>query len=128
MRTFSRGKFIKGAIQFGSSLLFVSQLQTVNLSAKVPSKSTEIKKDIPIPEGESPVNEGDPTAKALGFHHDSRKTDFTLYPDRKSPSQKNHICQTCSQYNPQNQGWGKCNILTNGLVSSLGWCSAWGER
>jgi hypothetical protein len=124
----SRGRFIKGAIQFGSSLVLLSLSIPTRLNAKGNSKNPDAKKEIPLPEGESPVKESDPTAKALGFHHDARKTDFTLYPDRKSPLQKNHICLNCAQYNPRNQGWGKCNILTNGLVSSLGWCSAWGER
>ncbi|MCT8334827.1 high-potential iron-sulfur protein [Leptospira sp. 85282-16] len=82
----------------------------------------------PFPDDLHPVLESDPTAKALGFHQDAKDTDFNLYPERKEPTAKNQFCKHCVQYTQVNEGWGKCNIITTGLVSSKGWCSAWTKR
>lgn len=87
----------------------------------------ETKPSGPAPEGLKPVSESDPTAKALGFHHDAKQTDFTFYPERKEPTAKNHFCKHCAQYTKLNEEWGKCNIISAGVVSSLGWCSAWSQ-
>ncbi|MCW7468151.1 high-potential iron-sulfur protein [Leptospira kanakyensis] len=91
------------------------------------SSSLVAKEKLPetLPEGSKPVPESDPTAKALGFHQDAKHTDFTLYPERKDPGSKNQFCKHCAQYTKINEKWGKCNIISSGLVSSQGWCSAW---
>lgn len=90
--------------------------------------SADKKNSFPIPGDEHPVLESDPTAKALGFHQDAKDTDFNLYPERKEPTAKNQFCKHCAQYTKLNERWGKCNIITSGIVSSNGWCSAWSKR
>ncbi|WP_244279823.1 high-potential iron-sulfur protein [Leptospira brenneri] len=81
-----------------------------------------------LPEGQNPVSESDPTAKALGFHQDAKHTDFNLYPERKEKSAKNQVCKHCAQFSKLNENWGKCNIISAGVVSSRGWCSAWSQK
>ncbi|MCG6145597.1 high-potential iron-sulfur protein [Leptospira bandrabouensis] len=90
--------------------------------------SADKKNSTPIPGDAHPVLESDPTAKALGFHQDAKDTDFNLYPERKEPTAKNQFCKHCAQYTKLNERWGKCNIITSGIVSSNGWCSAWSKR
>ncbi|PJZ84250.1 high-potential iron-sulfur protein [Leptospira harrisiae] len=85
----------------------------------------EKKHSAPLPDDANPVLESDPTAKALGFHHDAKQTDFILYPERKELTTKNQFCKHCAQFTKINENWGKCNIITSGVVSSNGWCSAW---
>lgn len=86
------------------------------------------KSSFPLPDGEAPISETEPTANAMGFHHDATKTDFNLYPDRKKASSKNEVCKTCAQYTKLNDGWGKCVILNKGVVNANGWCSAWSKK
>ncbi|TGK52484.1 high-potential iron-sulfur protein [Leptospira bouyouniensis] len=123
MNRFSRKQFLNQLIVLVSTLsLFGGE------SAISGKESKPVPKTIPIPEGETPVSENEPTAQALGFHQDAIKTDYNLYPDRKLPEAKNQFCATCSQFTKINEGWGKCNILSKGLVSNHGWCSAWSKR
>ncbi len=129
MKRSKRKDFLKEAVQFGSSLLLLSFLPKsifeIDAKGKEISNSTN---KAPLPDGESPVSESDPTSSALGFHHDAKQTNFVLYPERKLPISSNQICKHCSHFKKVNEGWGKCQILTNGVVSSGGWCSAWSSR
>lgn len=117
----SRHEFLNTTIKFLFNLPIISLIGNSKLIYsydKIPS----------IPEGETPVSESEATASALGFHHDAKKTDFKKFPERKKTSSKNDLCKFCSQYNKLNDGWGKCNILNQGVVSSSGWCSAYTKK
>lgn len=120
MKKNSRRSFLRTVLFFLSSTTLVGLLQ------KMGEVEAQTKSSIPVPEGETPVLESDPTASALGFHHDANQTDFTLYPDRKKA--KMQTCKTCAQYTKVNSGWGKCSILNNGVVNTNGWCSAWAKK
>lgn len=111
------------------SLYLTTSLSLVERGSGLFSRLTaESNPNIPLPAGQTQVSESDPTARALGFHHDSKQTDFTLYMDRKKPSAKNQVCKHCIQFTKLNDGWGKCNIISAGIVSSSGWCSAWTSK
>ncbi len=121
MKKDSRRSFLQKAAVVLSSTTLVGLMQKVG-----EVEAQESKGSVSIPEGKTPVLETDPTASALGFHHDANQTDFTLYPDRKKA--KKQICMTCAQYTKLNNGWGNCSILTTGVVNGNGWCSAWAKK
>lgn len=119
----SRKQFLTTSLVWTTSLFFLEGglgLVTKLMADKKPSA--------PLPEGLHPVSESDPTAKALGFHQDAKQTDFILYPERKEPGSKNQFCKHCAQFTKINESWGKCNIISSGVVSTEGWCSAWSQR
>ncbi|TGK88292.1 high-potential iron-sulfur protein [Leptospira bourretii] len=119
----SRKQFLTTSLVWTTSLFFLEGgfgLVTKLMADKKPSA--------PLPEGMHPVSESDPTAKALGFHQDAKQTDFILYPERKEPGSKNQFCKHCAQFTKINESWGKCNIISSGVVSTEGWCSAWSQR
>ncbi|MDF3818417.1 high-potential iron-sulfur protein [Leptospira sp. 96542] len=126
MKKISRNKFLKRTIHFGSSFFLLGIL--VRQSSLTAKEVTKSQKQFPLPDGEVAVLESDPTASALGFHHDANHTDFKRFPDRKKASAKNQICKHCAQFTKQNEGWGKCYIISNGLIANDGWCSAWSKK
>jgi hypothetical protein len=83
--------------------------------------------EIPLPPGEEPVSETDPTVKALGYNRNANNVDATRFPERNSRGKK-QVCKNCYNYTVLNNGWGKCNVLNKGVVSSAGWCSAWAPK
>ncbi|MCZ8341738.1 MAG: high-potential iron-sulfur protein [Leptospira sp.] len=116
----SRKEFLSEAIQFGSSLFVISAaFDSISASDEIDAVKTmdELK----------PISEEDPTAKALGFHHDAKNTNFQIYPDRKKKVNAYQVCGNCSQFSKGKDGYGRCNILTAGLVSNKGWCGAWSQ-
>ncbi|TGL75665.1 high-potential iron-sulfur protein [Leptospira jelokensis] len=123
MKQYNRKEFLMKSIVLSTTLSLVMGESV--LFGKEKKKENQ---SFPLPEGLTQVAENDPTAQALGFHHNANDTDYTLFPDRKLPNAKNQICQHCSQFTKLNEGWGKCNILTAGVVSNLGWCSAWSKK
>ena len=86
------------------------------------------KKTVPLPAGAQAVSESDAVASAIGFRHDVSKVDFAKYPQRKKADAKNQFCKNCALYTAQNEGWGKCQMLTNGLVNADGWCGSWNKK
>ncbi|XDD45556.1 high-potential iron-sulfur protein [Leptospira sp. WS39.C2] len=122
MKQFSRKQFLNRSIVLASTLSLLGGEWF--LYAKDPEKVINVEP----PEGLKPISENDPTAQALGFHQDAKNTDFILYPERKLPQSKNHVCNQCVQFTKLNDGWGKCNILQAGVVSTNGWCSAWSKK
>jgi hypothetical protein len=123
MEQFSRKQFVKRLVVLFTTLsLFGGESEIIG---KEPKKEEKL---IPIPDGEKPVSENDLTAQALGFHHNAKDTDFILFPERKLPQSKNQVCLQCAQFTKLNDGWGKCTILTSGVVSNVGWCSAWSKK
>jgi|GEM_PF-2158712 len=118
----TRKEFLKEAIQFGSSL-FV--LATFLIGDKTFAKNKKPAAELPsLPEDEVPVDEKSPIAAALGFHHDASQTDFQQYPNRKKSIAQKDFCNQCEQFTRLNSGWGKCSILSQGVVSGQGWCGA----
>ncbi|TGL09994.1 high-potential iron-sulfur protein [Leptospira levettii] len=122
MEPFTRKRFLKRSIVLASALFLLGG--EWNLFAK----GINEEKISDPPDGLKPVSENDPTAQALGFHQDAKNTDFNLYPERKLPQAKNQVCLQCAQFTKLNEGWGKCSILTNGVVATKGWCSAFSKK
>jgi secreted PhoX family phosphatase len=81
-----------------------------------------------LPAGSTAVLETDPVAAAIGYKADVTKIDFKKFPKRKLPDAKNQNCKNCALYTPVNGSWGKCQMLTSGLVSSEGWCGSWSKK
>ncbi|MFZ9594633.1 MAG: high-potential iron-sulfur protein [Bdellovibrionia bacterium] len=82
----------------------------------------------PLPAGATAVPETDPVATAIGYKSDTKRIDFVKYPNRKKPEAKNQNCKNCALYTSVNQSWGKCQMLTAGLVSAEGWCGSWSKK
>lgn len=118
----SRRKFIKQFTFLAAALPFAGSLgRTLDAFAKE-------KAPVALPAGQSAISESDAIATAIGFHHHIKDTDFSKYPQRKKPEAKNQFCKSCALYTPVNEGWGKCQMLTAGLVSAEGWCSSWNKK
>ena len=88
----------------------------------------EKKDDTALPTGEKPVSDTDPIVVAIGYKADVAKIDFAKYPNRKKPEAKNQFCKNCALYLPSNKGWGKCQMITSGLVKAEGWCGSWSQK
>lgn len=124
----SRRDFIKSSlVMAGALVLSGSFLNPLKASAKKAASKTE-EKDAPLPPGEKAVDESDALAKALGYHHNVKDIDFTKYPNRKKPEAKDQFCKNCALYTAKNEGWGKCQMIANGLVSAHGWCGSWNKK
>jgi hypothetical protein len=67
----------------------------------------------------------DPTAKALGYHEDSKTVDkkkFTTY----APGQ---MCSSCMQFQGKpGDAYAGCNIFAGKAVNSNGWCQVWVKK
>ncbi len=85
-------------------------------------------KESPLPAGESPVSESDPVAQAIGYKANVKDIDFKKYPKRKEAAHKNDFCKSCALYTASNDSWGKCSMLTKGVVAANGWCGSWSKR
>ncbi len=86
------------------------------------------KKLVALPAGQTAVLESDPVASAIGYRQNIKDIDYAKYPQRKKPEAKNQHCKNCALYTSVNEGWGKCQMLTSGLVSSEGWCGSWSKK
>ncbi len=118
----SRRAFIKSTLVAATAVIFSgSFLKPLSVFAKS-------EKTVDLPSGEKKLDEADAVAKALGFHHNTKDIDYAKYPQRKKPEAKNQFCKNCALYTAKNDGWGKCQMLTNGLVSSEGWCGSWNKK
>ncbi len=119
----SRRDFIKSSLLMAGAVAFSgSFLKPIKVFAKAAEK------EIPLPPGEKKLDENDAVAKALGFHHNVKDIDFTRYPQRKKPEAKDQFCKNCALYSAKNEGWGKCQMLANGVVSAQGWCGSWNKK
>ncbi|MEO5971597.1 MAG: high-potential iron-sulfur protein [Bdellovibrionia bacterium] len=108
-----------------SGLTLLVSVAAPNLLSNV--FAAETKKE-PLPPGATPVSETDPVASAVGYKADVSKIDFKRYPKRKLPDAKNQRCKNCALYTPANGSWGKCQLLTSGLVNADGWCGSWSKK
>lgn len=55
-----------------------------------------------------------PTVEALKYTHES--------------TTEGQRCDNCQFYSAQGDGLGKCQLFTQGLVKSGGWCSSWTKK
>ncbi|MBL7714825.1 MAG: high-potential iron-sulfur protein [Bdellovibrionales bacterium] len=78
-----------------------------------------------IPEGQKALSEKDPVATALGYSEDASKVDVTKFPRKGTAEGAKMSCMNCAQYTALNEGWGKCNIFAQGVVTAGGWCNSW---
>ena len=117
----SRRSFISRSLFFLAALPLSNFLSLSNLWAAK-------KKEIAPPAGETPVSEADAVASAVGYKHEVSKIDFTRYPQRKKPDAKNQFCDNCALYTKLNEGWGRCQLITAGVVNSKGWCGSWSKK
>lgn len=115
----SRRQFIKASLLAAVMLPFLGFFRNA---------SAEKKDDSALPAGEKPVPESDAVASAIGYKANVANIDFAKYPQRKKPEAKNQFCKNCALYTPSNKGWGKCQMLTSGLVSANGWCGSWSKK
>jgi hypothetical protein len=122
----SRRTFIKSSALFALSLPFMGIFSSA-LAAKKGGVKAAVKAD-PIPEGSTAVSTDDPVASAIGYQPDVKNINFEKYPKRKKPEAKNQFCKNCALYTVENNSWGKCQMLTSGLVHADGWCGSWSKK
>ena len=72
-------------------------------------------------DGLTPLDAGDPAAKALGYSADSAKVDAAANPTHK-PDQS---CSNCAQYVAASGG---CNVFPGKSVAKTGWCKVWAKK
>ncbi len=119
----SRREFIKKAALVTVSVPCVGFLGNI-----ISPFAYAVGKDTKVPEGQTAVSESDPVASAIGFKHHVKDIDYTKYPQRKKSEGKNQFCHNCSLYTRVDESWGKCQMLTSGVVSSGGWCGSWSKK
>lgn len=130
MSKISRRDFIRSslvmtaAVSCGSWMLNPAEV----FSKEKKGTPSQGKKEVPLPAGQTAVSESDPVANAIGFKHDIKDIDYAKFPQRKKPEAKNQFCKSCSLYTSVNEGWGKCQMLTTGLVAADGWCGSWNKK
>lgn len=114
----NRRQFLKTALLSLLALPFVNPMNRV----------AQAKGEEPLPAGTNAVPETDAVASALGYKADASKVDFARYPQRKKPESKNQFCKNCALFTPANKSWGKCQMITSGLVNANGWCGSWSKK
>lgn len=68
------------------------------------------------------LEESDPTANALGYHHDTAKVDAAKRPTHK-PEQN---CANCNLVQgTAGDAWRPCGLFPGKAVNANGWCAAW---
>ncbi len=72
---------------------------------------------------QSPVNESDPQAAALGYRNLASNVDSRF---KKYVSGQN--CSNCALFSNAGNGLGRCPLFANKFVSASGWCSAYAAR
>ncbi len=122
---YSRRHFIQRTAWIAASVPCVGLLsQVIGPTQLLQAKE----KETPLPEGKVAVSEADPVATAIGYKQNAKEIDFKKYPQRKKPEAKSQACATCALYTPENASWGKCQMLTSGLVNHKGWCGSWSKK
>jgi len=119
----TRRNFLKTTgLWIGSLAVFGFMTHKNALGAPKPKTQT------PLPAGQIEVPPTDPVASAIGYRGNIKDIDYTKYPQRKKPEAKNQLCKSCSLYTASNEGWGKCTMITGGLVAAEGWCASWNKK
>ena len=71
------------------------------------------------------VDEGDETAQALGYRHDTNKVDKKRYPNHTV----SQTCANCSFFQgAATDAWGGCAMFGRKQIAGPGWCSAWARK
>ncbi len=112
----NRRNFFKMMSTVGFGYIIASTAGLRNLLAAPPTKN--------IPPNQTPVSESDPVASAIGFKHNPKDVDKKKYPQFKT----GQSCDSCALYVSTNKEWGKCQMLTNGVVAAKGWCGSWSKK
>lgn len=71
---------------------------------------------------QSPVNESDPQAAALGYRNLASNVDSRF---KKYVAGQN--CSNCALFTNAGGGVGRCPLFANKFVSASGWCSAYAK-
>ncbi|MCB1624798.1 MAG: high-potential iron-sulfur protein [Pseudomonadales bacterium] len=71
------------------------------------------------------LEEDNATAKALGYHHDSKAVDPKKFPTHK-PEQFCHNCQLVQ--GKDGEQWRGCTLFPKKLVNADGWCRSWVKK
>ncbi len=117
----TRRNFLKNSALAAAAIPFLGAAQSL---FSIPAEA----KSVPLPAGSQEVSESDAVASAIGYKSDVKKVDYAKYPQRKKPEAKNQFCKSCALYTSVNESWGKCQMLTSGLVSAEGWCGSWNPK
>lgn len=115
MKTIERRQFIKTSLFALAALVFPGNLRRALAAA-------------PLPAGQNPVPANDPVATAIGYKAEVKDIDYKRYPARKKPEAKNQFCENCALYSKVDANYGKCSMLTSGLVANKGWCGSWSKK
>ena len=118
-----RRKFVFGSIVLGLVGLIGKGSGLTWAGAPLKSKG-----EVALPSGEKAAADSDAIVQALGYKPDIKKLDYSKYPQRKKPDAKNQFCKNCALDTPSNDGWGKCQMITNGLVKATGWCGSYNKK
>jgi hypothetical protein len=103
----SRRRAIK-LVVLGAAALPLARLAVPDASAALPK-----------------LDENHPTAKALGYRHDTAEVDQSKYPNHTVEQR----CDNCNLIQgPEGEEWRPCAIFPGTVVAAAGWCAAWVKK
>jgi len=88
------------------------------------SWAAQAAKNAALPAGEKALPETDSVAKAVNYASDGKKVDTKKFKQKTASAS----CKSCALYTKVNDGWGRCSMLTNGLVAADGWCASYNKK
>ncbi len=94
------------------------------LGALAADKKGAGKKAIDPPAGQAEASPSDALVGAIGYIPDATKVDKKKYPQYKA----GQACGKCALYTKLNDGWGKCQMIANGVVRTSGWCGSFNAK
>lgn len=109
-------------------MLFVAGSGLSRAAEKAAAPKKDDKKGDPLPDGQKEVPATDAVAQAIGYKANVADIDYKRYPQRKDAKNKNQFCENCALYTGVNKSWGKCSMLTSGLVAAKGWCGSYSKK
>ncbi len=121
----NRREFIK---LFGAALAaapFAGSLATLFGSQAAQASAA---KEIALPAGEKAADLNNPLVNAIGYKHAIKDIDAKRFPQRSKPEAKNQFCENCALYTKKNEGWGKCSMISEGVVAAKGWCGSYNKK
>lgn len=68
------------------------------------------------------LEEADPAAQALKYHHDATQAAREDKPGGKASEQ---FCHNCKFIQSESGTWRPCQLFPGKAVNEAGWCSAW---